>query len=141
MQVLLPGIKTTKKVQLKVNNKKRKENDYRLSFIAIRRSFCLTLLSNSASAAANSLSVDLVLRSRSDLIILNRCCNLFTSTTQELGHILMTIAFRCVMKVSLPTASIDGCCPECNVCTYVWYFMLACRTVITTYLWQLHSGM
>ena len=44
----------------------------------------------------------------------------------------MKVAFRCAMKVSLPIANIDGCCPECNACTYVWNSTLACWTVITT---------
>ena len=47
--------------------------DYRLSFIAIHCSVYLVDWSNSASAAANSRSVDLVLYTRSDLIILSRC--------------------------------------------------------------------
>ena len=61
--------------------------DYRLSFIAICHKFCRIALSNSASTAANSWSIDLVLRTRSDLIIVSLYCELFTTKTQEFVEI------------------------------------------------------
>ena len=97
----------------------------RLSFIEIHCSVCPIDISFSASAAANSLSFNLVLRTRYDLIRLSQCCKLFKSkNTGVWDHIMMKNALRCVVKVLPPAGNIDGCFTECCVCTYIWHLLL-----------------
>ena len=110
---------------LTLYHEKTRVIDFRLSFIAIHCSVCPIDISFSASAAANSLSFDLVLHTRYNLINLSGCCKLFKSkNTGVRDHILMKNALRCVVKVLLPAGNIDGCFIECCVCIYIWHLLL-----------------